>query len=54
MEVFPVIDMKKFEGEERGAAMDLIKDACENWGFFQVPIFYISHHLSHDLVSKVI
>lgn len=43
MEVFPVIDMKKLQGEERGAAMDHINDACENWGFFQVSIFYISY-----------
>jgi isopenicillin N synthase-like dioxygenase len=36
METFPVIDMEKLNGEERGATMELIKDACENWGFFEV------------------
>lgn len=36
METFPIVDMKKLNGEERGATMDLIKDACENWGFFEV------------------
>ncbi|VAI49885.1 unnamed protein product [Triticum turgidum subsp. durum] len=32
---FPVINMEKLETEERGAAMGLIGDACENWGFFE-------------------
>lgn len=37
MEQFPVIDMQELElGDKRGAAMELIRDACENWGFFQV------------------
>lgn len=33
---FPVIDLSKLNGEERAAAMEMIKDACENWGFFEV------------------
>lgn len=33
---FPVIDMAKLNGEERKATMELINDACENWGFFEV------------------
>lgn len=33
---FPVINMEKLKGEERGAAMEQINDACENWGFFEV------------------
>ena len=33
---FPVIDFSKLNGEERGATMEMIKDACENWGFFEV------------------
>lgn len=37
MEVaFPVIDLSKINSEEKGATMDVIKDACENWGFFEV------------------
>lgn len=36
MATFPVIDMEKLNGEERGATMELIEDACENWGFFEV------------------
>lgn len=35
---FPVISMEKLETEERGAAMEVIRDACENWGFFEVHI----------------
>jgi len=35
---FPVVDMEKLNTEERGAAMETIKDACENWGFLEVLI----------------
>jgi len=33
---FPIIDMGLLGGEERPAAMELLRDACENWGFFEV------------------
>ena len=33
---FPVIDMSKLNGEERASTMEMINDACENWGFFEV------------------
>lgn len=36
MESFPVINMEKMSGEEREATMGVIRDACENWGFFEV------------------
>lgn len=36
MENFPVINMEKLNGEERKSVMEKIKDACENWGFFEV------------------
>ncbi|KAI4311943.1 hypothetical protein MLD38_036806 [Melastoma candidum] len=49
MEAFPVVDMKKLDGDERGEAMDLIKDACENWGFFEL----VNHGISHELLDKV-
>lgn len=39
MEAFPVINMEMLNGEERGATMEMIKDACENWGFFEVRIY---------------
>ena len=35
---FPVISMEKLETPERSAAMEVIRDACENWGFFEVPL----------------
>lgn len=38
MENFPVINMEGLNGEERAATMKKIEDACENWGFFEVPI----------------
>ena len=33
---FPVINLEKLNGEERNDTMEKIKDACENWGFFEV------------------
>ena len=36
MATFPVINVEKLNGEERAAIMEKIKDACENWGFFEV------------------
>nr|AAB70883.1 1-aminocyclopropane-1-carboxylate oxidase [Pelargonium x hortorum] len=49
MENFPVIDMEMLNGEERSAAMNMIKDACENWGFFEIK----NHGISHELMDKV-
>ncbi|KAF7080597.1 hypothetical protein CFC21_084651 [Triticum aestivum] len=46
---FPVINMEKLETEERGAAMGLIGDACENWGFFEL----LNHGISHELMNEV-
>lgn len=36
MENFPIIDLSKLNGDERSATMEMIDDACENWGFFEV------------------
>lgn len=33
---FPIIDMSLLDGAERPAAMGLLRDACESWGFFEV------------------
>jgi len=41
MENFPVVDMGNLNTEERGATMEKIKDACENWGFFEVTFKHI-------------
>nr|UGY87149.1 1-aminocyclopropane-1-carboxylate oxidase 2 [Camellia oleifera] len=49
MEAFPLINMEKLNGEERGATMELIKDACENWGFFEL----VNHGISHELMDTM-
>ncbi|XP_030931446.1 1-aminocyclopropane-1-carboxylate oxidase-like [Quercus lobata] len=49
MENFPVINLEKLNGEERGATMEKIKDSCENWGFFEL----INHGISHELMDTV-
>nr|AFO63019.1 ACC oxidase [Hordeum vulgare] len=46
---FPIIDMGLLRGEERPAAMNLLQDACENWGFFQV----LDHGISTELMDEV-
>uniref|UniRef100_A0A0V0HWH3 Putative ovule protein n=1 Tax=Solanum chacoense TaxID=4108 RepID=A0A0V0HWH3_SOLCH len=33
---FPVVDMGLLQTEKRPEAMDKIKVACENWGFFEL------------------
>lgn len=49
MEAFPIVNMEKLNGEERAAAMEVIKDACENWGFFEV----VNHGISHEFLDTV-
>ncbi|CAK9137274.1 unnamed protein product [Ilex paraguariensis] len=49
METFPVINMEKLNGEQRAATMEMIKDACENWGFFEL----MNHGISHELMDRV-
>ncbi|KAL6549392.1 Aconitate hydratase mitochondrial [Orobanche hederae] len=44
MATFPVIDMEKLNREERSATMEIIKDACENWGFFEM--------MNHGIATK--
>lgn len=46
---FPVISMEKLNGEERAATMEKIKDACENWGFFEI----LNHGISHEFLDTV-
>ncbi|KAF7119360.1 hypothetical protein RHSIM_Rhsim13G0149200 [Rhododendron simsii] len=41
--------MEKLNGEERATTMDLIKDACENWGFFEL----MNHGISVELMDTV-
>ncbi|KAF6159151.1 hypothetical protein GIB67_032768 [Kingdonia uniflora] len=46
---FPIINMANLNGDKRAATMDIIHDACENWGFFEL----VNHGISHDLMDKV-
>ncbi|XP_037448434.1 1-aminocyclopropane-1-carboxylate oxidase-like [Triticum dicoccoides] len=46
---FPVIHMEKLENGERGATMGVIRDACENWGFFEL----LNHGISAELMDEV-
>ena len=61
MENFPVINLENLNGEARKATLHQIEDACQNWGFFEVPhnhkladkssviliLKFISIHLKH-------
>ena len=49
MENFPVIDLKNLNGEKRSITLEQIKDACENWGFFEL----LNHGISHEFMDKV-
>ncbi|MCL7026250.1 hypothetical protein MKW94_008059 [Papaver nudicaule] len=46
---FPIINMENLNGEKRSSTMEIIHDACENWGFFEL----INHGISHELMDKV-
>ncbi|ONH97809.1 hypothetical protein PRUPE_7G212000 [Prunus persica] len=45
----PVIDFDELNGEERSKTMDLLHQACEKWGFFQVE----NHGIDKQLMEKV-
>lgn len=49
METFPVVNMEMLNTEKRAATLEKIKDACENWGFFEV----VNHGIPHDLLDTV-
>ena len=40
---FPVVNMEKLETEEKATAKEVIRDACENWGFFEVCIQHTAY-----------
>ncbi|TVU09769.1 hypothetical protein EJB05_43264 [Eragrostis curvula] len=46
---FPIINMELLGGEQRPAAMEMLRDACENWGFFQT----LNHGISTELMDEV-
>ncbi|KAH6824517.1 ethylene-forming enzyme [Perilla frutescens var. hirtella] len=49
MATFPIIDMGKLNGEERAATMEMINEACENWGFFEL----VNHGIGTELLDRV-
>ncbi|KAL5722418.1 aminocyclopropanecarboxylate oxidase [Ranunculus cassubicifolius] len=49
MASFPVVNMENLNGEERATTMDIIKDACENWGFFEL----MNHGISNETMDTV-
>nr|AHL69752.1 aminocyclopropanecarboxylate oxidase [Picrorhiza kurrooa] len=49
MATFPVVNMEKLNGEERSATMEMIKDACENWGFFEL----VNHGIAPEFMDIV-
>ncbi|KAK8917068.1 1-aminocyclopropane-1-carboxylate oxidase 2 [Platanthera zijinensis] len=46
---FPVINMEMLDGSQRPEAMNVLRDACENWGFFEL----LNHGISHELMDRV-
>ncbi|XP_022149577.1 1-aminocyclopropane-1-carboxylate oxidase 1 [Momordica charantia] len=46
---FPVINLEKLNGHERAAIMEKIKDACENWGFFEL----LNHGIAPEFLDTV-
>ncbi|KAL0398813.1 UNVERIFIED_CONTAM: 1-aminocyclopropane-1-carboxylate oxidase [Sesamum radiatum] len=49
MATFPVVNMEKLNGEERAATMAVIKDACENWGSFEL----LNHGIAPEFLDTV-
>lgn len=49
MQNFPIINLEKLNGEERKNITEQIKDACENWGFFEL----VNHGIPHELLDTV-
>lgn len=41
MEKFPVINLANINGEEKKATLEQIEDACQSWGFFEVPTNFL-------------
>lgn len=46
---FPVINLEKLNGVEKAATMAKIKDACENWGFFEI----LNHGIAPEFLDTV-
>jgi len=46
---FPVINLENLNGEGRKATMEQIRDACENWGFFEL----VNHGIAPEFMDKI-
>lgn len=49
MATFPVVDLGLLQTGKRAETLDKIKDACENWGFFEL----VNHGISHEVLDTV-
>ncbi|KAJ8568548.1 hypothetical protein K7X08_028081 [Anisodus acutangulus] len=49
MENFPIINLEKLNGSERANTMEMIKDACENWGFLEL----VNHGIPPEVMDTV-
>ncbi|KAH0656103.1 hypothetical protein KY285_030985 [Solanum tuberosum] len=49
MENFPIINLENLNGDERSNTLEMIKDACENWGFFEL----VNHGIPHEVMDTV-
>ncbi|KAL3332762.1 hypothetical protein AABB24_033027 [Solanum stoloniferum] len=49
MENFPIINLENLNGDERSNTLKMIKDACENWGFFEL----VNHGIPHEVMDTV-
>ncbi|KAK4369380.1 hypothetical protein RND71_013172 [Anisodus tanguticus] len=49
MENFPIINLEKLNGSERANTLEIIKEACENWGFFEL----VNHGIPHEVMDTV-
>lgn len=45
----PTIDFSNLDGEKRSETMEILSDACEKWGFFQIE----NHGIDKQLMEKV-
>ncbi|KAL6502290.1 Aconitate hydratase mitochondrial [Orobanche hederae] len=49
MATFRVINMENLDGQERAATMEIIDDACKNWGFFEL----VNHGIAPEFMELV-
>lgn len=54
METFPVVNMEMLNTEKRAATLEKIKDACENWGFFEVTLKFNLNYVIFSLIKMFI